>query len=235
MQIIPVLDLSKGLVVHAKKGDRENYLPINSHICLSSDPFEIINCFLSLYEFKSIYIADLDALQQQSDNTDIIVSICKLYPKLEIWLDTGLSLIKYYLQDLKFDSLRLILSTESIDSISTFTSFIHEYTNHRFVLSIDYKSGAILGLNELLHTQELWPTDTLILNLDHVGANDGINLPVEFNQPTLFQTHNIYYGGGIRNCKDLGRLKTLGAAGALISTALHNKAITRSDLLTASQ
>ncbi len=235
MQIIPVLDLSRGLVVHAKKGDRKNYLPINSHLCPSSNPIETIKCFLNLYAFTRIYIADLDALQHQSDNVDIIESICKVYPKLEIWLDTGVSLIKYYLENPKFDSLRIILSTESIESISTFISLMNIYAHHRFIFSIDYKSGAILGPKDLLLADDQWPTDILILNLDHVGANDGINIPSQLNHHALFQAHNTYYGGGVRNINDLYKLKTLGAAGALLSTALHNKMITTSDLASLSQ
>lgn len=235
MQIIPVLDVSRGLVVHAKKGDRKNYLPINSHLCPTSNPIEIIKCFLSLNAFKSIYIADLDALQHQSENVDIIESICTVYPKLEIWLDTGLSLIKHYLENPKFDSLRMILSSESIDSKSTFNSLMNNFAHHSFIFSIDYKSGAILGPRDLLLAKEQWPTDILILNLDHVGAKDGINIPPQLNYQDLFQAHNTYYGGGIRNCNDLYKLKKLGAAGALLSTALHNKTITRSDLLSFSQ
>lgn len=235
MQIIPVLDLSRGLVVHAKMGNRKNYLPINSHLCPSSNPIEIIKCFLNLYTFKSIYIADLDALQHQSENVDIIESICIVYPKLEIWLDTGLSLIKHYLENPKSDSLRIILSTESIDSISTFISLMNNYAHHSFIFSIDYKSGAILGPRDLLLAKEQWPTDILILNLDHVGAKDGINIPAQLNYHDLFQAHNTYYGGGIRNCNDLYKLKILGAAGALLSTALHNKTITKNDLLSFSQ
>ena len=102
MQIIPVLDLYRGSTVRAIKGHRKNYQPIKSHICPSSNPMEIINYFLRLYDFKCIYIADLDALLQQGNNINTIESICQAYPKLEIWLDTGPSLIKYYLEDCEY-------------------------------------------------------------------------------------------------------------------------------------
>ena len=235
MQIIPVLDLSKGLVVHAKKGDRKNYLPITSHLCSCSNPIEIINSLLSLSDFKSIYIADLDALQQQGNNIDIIESICKAFPRLEIWLDTGLSMINDYLDNLKSSVLRLILSTESVDSLSTFITLINNNPQHQFIFSIDYISGEILGPHDLLQSPEQWPADILILNLDHVGSNQGISIPSQLNQYDLFQSHNIFYGGGIRNYKDLRKLKILGATGALVSSALHNKAISKNDLLSLSQ
>ena len=82
MQVIPVLDLLNGLVVHAKKGDRRNYLPVDSQLCPSSNPTELISCLLSLYDFKCIYIADLDALQYQGNNSGIVETICQNYPEL---------------------------------------------------------------------------------------------------------------------------------------------------------
>ena len=174
-------------------------------------------------------------LNRVLNNIDIIESICKAFPRLEIWLDTGLSMINDYLDNLKSSVLRLILSTESVDSLSTFTTLINNNPQHQFIFSIDYISGEILGPHELLQSPEQWPADILILNLDHVGSNQGISIPSQLNQYDLFQSHNIFYGGGIRNYKDLRKLKTLGATGALVSSALHNKAISKNDLLSLSQ
>ncbi len=235
MQIIPVLDLSKGLVVHAKKGSRKHYRPIQSSLCPSSRPVEIIHSFLELYRFRTLYIADLDAIEQQGHNVDVIQAICLEYPRLEIWLDSGLSLINYYLDNQKNHLLRIILSTESIHSASTANSLINHYRNHRFILSVDYKSNAVLGSQDIIQAKDLWPSDVVVLNLDHVGTCNGMDFPAGLNQKTLFDTHNIYYGGGIRNCADLQQLKNLGAAGALLSTALHNKTITKDELLPFSQ
>ncbi len=235
MQIIPVLDLSKGLVVHAKKGDRVNYKPIHSPLCSSFDPVEIINCFLDLYNFKSIYIADLDALQNQGNNIGVIESICRQYPGLEVWLDTGFDLISHYLEDLQYSPIRPILSTESIDSITSFTSIINNYSTHNFILSLDYLLDNILGLDILNQTSSSLPTDILVLNLDSVGSYQGIDMPTQFNQQLLENNHNLFYGGGIRNIEDLNKLKAAGFTGALISSAIHSGDITSDDLRAISQ
>ena len=235
MQIVPVLDLSKGLVVHAKKGDRENYQPISSRLCSSAKPIEIVNLLFDLHSFKSLYIADLDALQKQGENTEIIESICNQYPEIEIWLDTGTNLIKHYLESLNLNSLRLILSTESIESISSFASIIDTYPTHNFLLSIDYRSSNILGLNILDQPDPIFPADILVLNLDNVGSNQGIAIPPQINQQSLFNSHKLFYGGGIRNNKDLLKLKKIGFSGALISSALHSGEISREDLRNFSQ
>jgi len=235
MQIIPVLDLSKGIVVHAVQGKRELYRPIISKLCPSSNPLNIINCFLNLYSFKKIYIADLDALEQLNDNTNTIKSICKEFPNLEIWLDTGTSLINHYLEDSGFDKLRVILSTESLSSTHALENFINHYNQHHFIMSIDFKSNKFLGSKELLQKRQHWPLDIIILNLDNVGTNGGVSFPKQLNSLDLFRTHNTFYGGGIRDNKDLYKLDKLGVTGALISTSLHNKTISRYDLLSLSQ
>ena len=230
MHIIPVIDISKGVVVHAVKGDRDKYRPITSQLCTSANPIEVINGFLDIYDFRTVYIADLDALQQQGNNTGIIRSISNTYPELEIWLDSGLALMGHYIEDLMLAPLRMILATESMGSISTFTSTVNKYASHRFILSIDYIAGKILGPYEKLQVQSQLPADILILNLDQVGANQGITIPDQLNQNSIFKTHKIYYGGGIRNSDDLLRLESLGLSGALLATALHCKTITRDDL-----
>ena len=95
MQIIPVIDLYKGLVVQAIAGNRRNYKAINSKICSSANPSDVIDGFLSVFNFKAIYIADLDALESQGDNYEIIKTLCNKYPNTEIWLDCGTSLAGY--------------------------------------------------------------------------------------------------------------------------------------------
>ena len=87
MLVIPVLDLSRGLVVHAKKGDRKNYLPIISVISSSSKPKSVLSAFLKLYPFKIIYIADLDAIQGTGNQNLIINQLSLIFNQCEFWVD----------------------------------------------------------------------------------------------------------------------------------------------------
>ena len=88
MEIIPVIDLMHGQVVHARFGHRQHYQPIQSNLCHSSDPISIISALLELYPFERLYIADLDAIQGQSNHFQMIQAIKDTFPKLEIWLDS---------------------------------------------------------------------------------------------------------------------------------------------------
>ncbi len=230
MLTIPVLDLSKGVVVHAVAGNRERYQAIRSDICTSPDPLEVISGLLKVFDFKSLYIADLDALEQLGHHCDVIESICHTFPGLEIWIDTGYLLIERYLHKNNLKNLRIILSSESLPSIAAYSSILNQYIHHNFILSLDYKADCLLGLQELLQYKEQWPKDVIVLNLDSVGAEQGCQFPSELNQNELTDGFNIFYGGGIKHISEIKYLKSIGFAGALVSTALHKQSITGNDI-----
>ena len=230
MQIIPVMDLSNGHVVHAVKGKRQNYKAINSQICSSSIPSDVIDGFLSVHDFGSIYIADLDALENQGNHAELIYSICKQYPKIAFWLDCGISSIQHYMQQTNADNLRYILSSESIPSISTFTSIINSLQKQDFILSLDFKSNQLLGSSDLLSNEKYWPENIIALNLDEVGVNNGFIFPDLIKQRKIDDNYKLYVGGGIRNMDDIVMLRNQGIEGVLISSALHSQAITSCEL-----
>ena len=191
---------------------------------------EIVRGYLKLHPFRTLYVADLDAIEQQGDNRDIIQALGLEHPELEIWLDSGLSLVDHYLERQNTLSLRIILSTESIPA-STAASLMGGGCRHPFILSVDYRSGGVLGSPGIMETRNLWPADVIILNLDQVGTDTGVSLPGGLDFPELFDQYNVYYGGGISSRADLMQLERLGAAGALLATALHGKKVNREDLL----
>jgi len=230
MQIIPVIDLYKGVVVHAIEGNRNKYKAISSTLCLSSDPIDVITSLLTIFNFKSIYIADLDALEKQGEHTSTIETICNHFPDLVIWLDTGHTLLKHYLESSKYPNLRLILSSESLPSVNAFSSLKQQHVKHNFILSLDFKDDQLLGCPDILQNIQLWPNDVIVLNLNSVGSKRGVQFPGPLNQTVLTSRFNIYYGGGIRDLNDLKELQYLGCAGSLVSTALHNMKITAEDI-----
>ncbi len=51
MLIIPVIDLSQGIVVRAIRGKRKSYQPITSAISSNCKPETILSAFFKLYPF----------------------------------------------------------------------------------------------------------------------------------------------------------------------------------------
>ena len=92
MNIIPVIDYLNGNVVLAKKGDRNEYMPVTSVLSSKSDINSIMSGILSLAEFKTIYIADLDGIENQQANLSLWSNISTQFPDIDFWIDLGSSI-----------------------------------------------------------------------------------------------------------------------------------------------
>ena len=229
MQIIPVIDLLDGTVVHAKKGDRKNYHAIQSLISDSSKPLDIVAALLKYHPFKQLYIADLNAIQKTgSNNLEVIRSIAQQHPGLELWIDAGINNTPELAlwADCNFN---VILGSENFSDLDNYIN-IRKHLNSNFVLSLDFMPDGYHGPQELLHNAEHWPENVILMSLSFVGANLGSDLGLVEKFRQYSQQHNLYSAGGVRNADDLRRLKQAGIYGALIASALHHKQISQDEL-----
>jgi phosphoribosylformimino-5-aminoimidazole carboxamide ribotide isomerase len=89
MQLIPVIDLKDGVVVHAKLGLRAHYLPLQSPLCASSALEDVMTAFLKLHPFRIFYLADLNAITCKGDNAALLKQLLHTYPHITFWIDSG--------------------------------------------------------------------------------------------------------------------------------------------------
>ncbi|MFI3189917.1 MAG: HisA/HisF-related TIM barrel protein [Methylococcales bacterium] len=222
MRLIPVLDLKDGVVVHAQRGQRDNYLPINSPLCSSADVYDVIDAFLQLADFKIIYIADLNAVIQQGDNQALIQTVLQRYPLITFWLDAG-----YQSPDLAFAGLsnyRLVLGSECCTAKQLLAT-------KNALLSLDFSAqDEPLGEAKLFNDSRLWSEQVIIMTLARVGSDAGVDSEkLHYYQQNYPQTEFIA-AGGVRNKADVQQLKTIGINSVLVASALHTKAISKADL-----
>lgn len=228
MLIIPVIDLSQGLVVHAKQGQRDTYQPITSVISASSDPKMVLSSFLELYPFNKIYIADLDAIQDTGSHSELILELASQYNECEFWLDAGIKAIQDTPSNYSAENIKLILGSENKFSEELFSSLIKN--NPGTLLSLDFNEHGLIENSYLLKNSSIWPEQVIVMTLSRVGSNDGFDKQRLSNILTLAKNNKIYAAGGVRNKEDLTQLKLMNVSGALIATALHTGAITKDDL-----
>ena len=88
-EIIPVIDLMGGVVVHAKAGERDSYRPLASSLAASSEPLDVVRGLLALHPFRSLYIADLDAIRKQGAHVATVRQVRDEVPNLSLWIDAG--------------------------------------------------------------------------------------------------------------------------------------------------
>ena len=89
MEVVPVIDLKGGVVVRARHGDRASYRPIETPLSPTSDPLDVVAGLLSVHPFRTLYVADLDAIEGRGDASAILERIAKTFPHLSLWVDNG--------------------------------------------------------------------------------------------------------------------------------------------------
>ena len=229
MQIIPVIDLLNGTVVHAKKGDRKNYQAIQSSISKSSKPLDVVSALLEFYPFQQLYIADLNAIQKIGNNNFAeINSISQQYPNLKIWIDAGIGHISE-LSDWNDRNFNVILASENFSDLDNFLNTKGHLASD-CILSLDFMPDGYRGPPELLIETRHWPKNVILMSLAHVGANQGVNVELLTRFKRYAAQFNLYAAGGARNLNDLIMLKQAGVCGALVATALHNQQILADDI-----
>ena len=212
MEIIPVLDLMSGLVVHAIAGEREKYLPIKNSVLVNSpDPMELLDKLWNL-GFNKVYIADLDAILNRGNNDHIVEYALKL--GFKVLVDVGNKGVE--LSD--SEHLNYVIGTEYL----TNTSLVYGR-----VLSIDmYRGKVILGgkkveLNSFLRGISEFKLKTIIvISLDRVGTFKGPDFKSVIEVRRMYNG-KLLVGGGIRNLNDISTLEKLGVNGVLVASALH--------------
>ena len=233
MQIIPVIDLLNNVVVHAKRGQRQHYQPIQSLLTASSAPLDIVTALLELYPFQTLYIADLDAICGTGNNDSAIEVISQAYPKLTIWLDCGIGQMNaraLYIGG----NIRPVVGSENIQTLQDYRAISYACQS-KHVLSLDYSTTSAMGISELHQSARFWPDDTICMTLNAVGSEQGTDLErlseiMRLNAVRKTQSR-IYAAGGVRHSQDLQALARMGITGALIATALHNGTFSATDLL----
>ena len=222
MKIIPVIDLKDGVVVHAQQGIRDLYQPINTALCQSPDIYQVIEAFLGIYDFDTIYIADLNAITHQGDHDCLIRTVLTSFPRITFWIDRGYQSFKQFP-----DNHLPVLGSECYrdDTALELKTF-----NNRFILSLDYLMSEALGAKSLFSSQDLWPETLIIMTLNRVGSNQGPDL----DKLSWFCKHyphkHFIAAGGIRNAADLLALKQVGIHQALVASALHSGAIRHKEI-----
>ena len=223
MDIIPVIDLMQGQVVHARRGQRDRYAPLKTPLSRDALPGSVLDGLLACADFRTVYIADLDALMGQPPQTSVIAGLAERYPDITFWVDNGYAGGRASIE--AWDGrVRPVLGSESIGIAD-----LAELRRARFdfVLSLDFREDAVIGDPRLLEQPALWPDTVILMNLARVGSLEGPNLGQLSRFVAEHPDHRFVAAGGVRDAADLAALVQAGATAVLLASALHQEALTR--------
>lgn len=224
LQIIPVIDIRGGIVVHAQGGERHCYPALKSRLTQSVEPAAVIADLYAWLPFPRIYIADLDAIDRDVRQITEYRAICEQFPGIEFWLDCGIKQASQLVpfQDIK--NLRLVAGSETLAEMEILTQ---PELAAKVILSLDKKNNGCLGEPALFSSPALWPDSVILMNIDRVGADQGPDLKWLARQRALRQETAWYVAGGIRHEGDMIQAYQSGATGVLVASALHTGKLSR--------
>jgi phosphoribosylformimino-5-aminoimidazole carboxamide ribotide isomerase len=223
MQIIPVIDLKDGLVVHAVRGDRSQYQAIDQHSLItdSSEADVVIANLLKLADFKSIYIADLNAICDLGNHRNLINQLLSHYPAIKFWIDDGSELT--HCRSYQASNYKTVIGTESQNQpVSKLDADL--------ILSLDFKQDQAAGHADWFNSSQFWPKNIIVMTLNRVGSQLGPDFEKLTDLRRNYPDKTIIAAGGIRDLADLQQLKHLGIDAVLIASALHNGRLSANDL-----
>lgn len=219
--ITPVLDLKNGLAVSGKSGKRETYKPLKTVYSDSSDPVKIAEA-LKEAGYTELYIADLDAIEGTGSNHELVKQINATIP---VMLDAGIT--NYQDIETIFNGAeKVIVATETIESMEDIKQIFSHYTKDPIVLSVDLVNGEVLSKNMELNFEDVMriiekynPAEVIILDVSRVGTSSGFDESIvnSFNSMEA----QLVVGGGVTKTA-ISNLEKLGVDKFLVGTAIHN-------------
>ena len=225
---VPVLDLKDGQAVSGKSGMRDTYTPLSTVFSPSPNPVDIANG-LKLNGADELYIADLDLIESDGHN---IYDVKMANTILPVMLDAGVKNIESFEFFLDY-AYKIIVPTETIESIDEFMKIFEKYPKERIVISVDIKDNELysnnmdISLSEFKEVlKEIDPNEIILLDISSVGTQKGYNkvLLEEFGD---FKDRLIIAGG--LNKESINDLEKIGIKKVLVGTALHSGEITLLD------
>ncbi|WP_296879352.1 HisA/HisF family protein [uncultured Methanobrevibacter sp.] len=218
---IPVIDLKQHQAVSGKSGMRDTYQPLRTVFAPSANPVEIAQG-LKLNGADEMYIADLDLIESEGHNVSDIKMVNTILP---VMFDGGVKNCESFEFFLDY-AYKIIIPTETLESIDEMEKIFEKYPKERIVVSIDVKDNELFSKNLDLTLDEfkkilkrLDPNEIIILDITGVGTEKGYNK--ELLNKFEDMKDKLIIAGGL-NKESLGELDSQGIKKVLIGTSLHS-------------
>jgi phosphoribosylformimino-5-aminoimidazole carboxamide ribotide isomerase len=237
LKVIPVIDILNGKVVHAVRGKRSEYQPLQSSLTDSVEPLRVAKTF-EAFGFSWLYVADLDAIIDCSADFQVFKRIAD-ETGLRLMVDAGVTAMERAQSLLGTGVSKLVVGTETLQNEGFVGEAVRVFGSERVVVSLDLKGDRVLvghgfdGCTEAMgllgEFKNLGVSQVIVLDLERVGSGEGVN--VDFLKKVLRDSAmDVFVGGGVRNMIDLVELQRVGVSGVLVASALHSGKISVEEL-----
>ncbi len=238
MQVLPVLDLLNGHVVHGVAGRRDEYRPIVSGLTSSSNPLDVAAAMRGSFGLHRLYIADLDGILHQRPDLELYQRL--IVEGFELLIDAGIRAPGDMTPILETGVTGLIVGLETCRSPEDLATIANQTTE--VIFSLDLLHGQPRRRNDAqgwndnpreivrqvieAKASAVLPLDLSDVGMGTGGSTDSLCQWIRNEFPAI----GLIAGGGVRGPEDLHRLSELGVDAVLVASALHDGRLVRSDL-----
>jgi phosphoribosylformimino-5-aminoimidazole carboxamide ribotide isomerase len=248
VEIIPVLDLARGIAVHARAGERAGYQPVRSVLLPESvgDPVALLRAFRERLGAERCYLADLDAIGGGTVQRAVLRRLTELGGALAapLLVDAGTHSPDGALELLSLGANEVVVGLETLHAFADLGAVLQAVGSHRVVFSLDLRMGHPIVHSDLVRARrfaadalslagqaiETGATRLVVLDLARVGTGGGVDLGLLEELRRRFPGIRLLAGGGVRTRRDLDRMRDAGCDGALVASALHDGSVTATDV-----
>jgi phosphoribosylformimino-5-aminoimidazole carboxamide ribotide isomerase len=248
MVIIPVLDLSHGVAVHARAGDRSRYQPVRSVLtpARDGDPLALLRAFRETLGAEQCYLADLDSIQGGAVQRTTIRELAQFEAGFAgaLLVDAGTGQLGGALEVLACGASEVVVGLESLHAFSDLEAIVRLIGSTRVVVSLDLRLGSPILHPAMQDAVGAHPDATglaaqavesgvrslLVLDIGRIGTGCGVDLGLLEGLRRRFQAERLLAGGGVLTRVDLDRMRDAGCDGVLVASALHTGRIGAADV-----
>jgi phosphoribosylformimino-5-aminoimidazole carboxamide ribotide isomerase len=249
MRVIGVIDLAGGMAVHARRGIRARYAPVEvaAGRPIGGDPITLARTYLNHLGLTELYAADLDAITSGAgrsatggDRGEHQAIVRELSAMAPLWLDAATSSPDDARLALDLGAWRVIVGLETLGSFDALRAICAAVGRERVAFGLDLRGGVPIaprldvspGEPEYLAARaaEIGVGTVIVLDLARVGEAAGPDLQLIARVRAAAPGTPLIVGGGMRGLEDLERLAEAGCDGALVATALHDSRLNAGDV-----
>jgi len=239
MEIIPVLDIRHGTAVHARRGQRGSYRPVDSVLLgdRTGDALALARAYRQLAGVQHCYVADLDAIEGRARQEPLLHSLVSENGfGAGAWVDAAVGSLPELQQFRALGAAGIVVGLETLNDMRALPTLVKAAAGARILFSLDLRGGRPIRTSggtpgdppEVLAAMaaDAGVHGVLVLDLDLVGSDEG---PGHFALLAALKGRlecPVYSGGGIRGVADLAAIEATGCDGVLVGTALHAGRIT---------
>jgi len=248
MEIIPVLDVTQGVAVHAQGRVRADYAPVKSVLTPDApgDPLALARAYRDVLGAQVCYVADLDAILGGPIQRGLIRDLAEFQTGFagELLVDAAAGDPDGALEVLSAGASDAVVGLETLRSFTDLAAVVDVVGPSGVVFSLDLQLGSPI-LHPLMEDAAGATPDALslgaqaadagvgsilVLDLGRVGTGTGVDLGLLEALRRRHPAIRLFAGGGVLTRKDLERMEEAGCDGALVASAIHAGRITAEDV-----